>query len=495
MLVEGSGNEVDDAAAAADTAMFDGMVMMQELPEESPNPAACSDGGSSLFGEGEQGLGPPPGIDAPASSAPPSKKGGLFSKFGSSKAAKSARTAGAAAPKAQAFPPEMLEKLGYRTNDAGELEETEVVVPPGVTEEAVAQCMAMGFNKALSVGWLSVTNNNTEQALEHLLKGDLPPKPGDGLPRPRAASGPSPWETGGGYPGSGDRGGQLPPGWERRVTAEGRPYYLDHSTQSTHWQLPGQSSGRANGGRTNDGMITMELTVPPGARGGQLLTVTGPTGRDVSMMLPQGARPGMKVRFRVAAEQVRGPADASGQLRTVKLEVVVPHGAWPGQPITVQAPNGEYIQVQVPVGAAAGMSIQFDVDARYGRVPEKVTMRVTLPPVRLAPFPRTQADLLSVKMSDNRKHIPLLRFGLTVCAVVCCLRTGLGARPAAGSREAKRTAGAGASAERRDAGANNSVPGVRRLCQLHVVVVIVFQALISSLRSITLPHSAEAILG
>ena len=52
------------------------------------------------------------------------------------------------APKAQAFPPEMLEKLGYRTNESGELEETEVAVPPGVTEEAVAQCMAMGFNKA-----------------------------------------------------------------------------------------------------------------------------------------------------------------------------------------------------------------------------------------------------------------------------------------------------------------------------------------------------------
>jgi hypothetical protein len=378
LLVEGSGSAADDAAAAADTAMFDGMVMMQELPEEAANPAASGAGGSSLYGDGELGLGPPPGIDAPASSAPPPKKRGLLSKF-SSKASKTAGSSGGTvAPKAQAFPPEMLEKLGYRTNDSGELEETEVAVPPGVTEEAVAQCMAMGFNKALSVGWLAATNNNTEQALEHLLKGDLPPKPGDSLRRAPPAGGPSPWESGGGYPGGAGAGGggsgQLPPGWEQRATADGRTYYVDHATQSTHWQLPGQQGGASR--TPNDGMVTMELTVPPGATGGQLLTVTGPTGRDVSMMLPQGARPGMKVRFRVAAEQVRAQ-------NTVKLEVVVPHGAWPGQPITVQAPNGEHIQVQVPVGAAAGLSIQFDVEERYGRPPEKVTMRVTLPPVRL----------------------------------------------------------------------------------------------------------------
>ena len=72
----------------------------------------------------------------------------------------------------------------------------------------------------------------------------------------------------------------------------------------------------------------------------QLLTVTGPTGKDVSMMLPAGARPGMKVRFQVPVD------DAQGAGNTVKLEVVVPMGAWPGQPITVQAPNGEMIQVQ-----------------------------------------------------------------------------------------------------------------------------------------------------
>ena len=41
---------------------------------------------------------------------------------------------------------------------------------------------------------------------------------------------------------------------------------------------------------------------------------------------------------------------------------------------------GQQVQVQVPIGASAGLKIQFDVDARYGRAREKVTMQVTLPP-------------------------------------------------------------------------------------------------------------------
>eukprot|EP01045_Picozoa_sp_COSAG04_P018165 COSAG04_NODE_1662_length_6018_cov_1.781889_2_plen_408_part_00 len=361
LLVEGSGDGAGDGGDP--TAMFDGMVVMQELPMECENPAASGEGGASLYG----GLGAGLSLDtSQASAAPPKKAGGLFSKFGKDKTAPAA--GGKAAPKAQSFPPEMLAKLGLKTNEDGtELQDAEVEIPPGVTEASIAQCMEMGFTKALSVGWLAVTNNNPEQALEHLLKGELPPSPGDAA-RPPVAGGPSPWESGGGYPGGGGGGGgaQLPDGWERRRTEDGREFFVDHKTQTTHWQLPGGGGGKR--------MVTMELTVPPGASGGQLLTVTGPTGKDVSMMLPAGARPGMKVRFQVSVDDTQGAGN------TVKLEVVVPMGAWPGQPITVQAPNGEMIQVQVPIGASAGLKIQFDVDARYGRAPEKVTMQVTLPP-------------------------------------------------------------------------------------------------------------------
>ena len=32
--------------------------------------------------------------------------------------------------------------------------------------------------------------------------------------------------------------GQLPPGWERRETSTGRPYYVDHSTRTTQFTDP-----------------------------------------------------------------------------------------------------------------------------------------------------------------------------------------------------------------------------------------------------------------
>ena len=31
---------------------------------------------------------------------------------------------------------------------------------------------------------------------------------------------------------------QLPPGWDKMVTEDGRTYYVDHATKSSHWQLP-----------------------------------------------------------------------------------------------------------------------------------------------------------------------------------------------------------------------------------------------------------------
>ena len=36
----------------------------------------------------------------------------------------------------------------------------------------------------------------------------------------------------------------LPPGWERRVAADGRPYYVDHHTRTTSWSPPKFRLGR-----------------------------------------------------------------------------------------------------------------------------------------------------------------------------------------------------------------------------------------------------------
>ena len=70
--------------------------------------------------------------------------------------------------------------------------------------------------------------------------------------------------------GRGGRGGynqpQLPPGWQLAFAPTGEPYYVDHNTRTTHWQLPaqyqqmnqqqGQYGGR--GGRGGRGRVGID---------------------------------------------------------------------------------------------------------------------------------------------------------------------------------------------------------------------------------------------
>jgi hypothetical protein len=348
LLVPGSGGDEGDAGGDGHE-MFDGMVVMRELPMECENPNAVSEGGGEASAWSQTALG---------GSASDSSGGGSEKSWFKKKASKGGtQQQPRAAPKAQEFPPELLQGLGFRTNSTtGELEEADVEVPPGVTEEAIAKCTEMGFNKALAVRWLAATDNSTGRALEHLLAGETPPTEAERRAAAAAASA---------SPAGGAAQQQLPPGWEARTAPDGRPFYLDHRTQTTHWQLP------VVGPR----MVTMEITVPPGACAGQILTVSTPNGQQVSMAVPQGARPGMKIRFRVGAAAM----EESQARPTCRLEVVVPPQARVGQAIQVRAPNGQIMPVQVPVGATPGQRIRFDVDASYGKEPPMLTMQVVLP--------------------------------------------------------------------------------------------------------------------
>lgn len=46
----------------------------------------------------------------------------------------------------------------------------------------------------------------------------------------------------------------LPPGWQLSYTADGKPYYIDHNTKTTHWTIPPTAyepyynNGRGRGG-------------------------------------------------------------------------------------------------------------------------------------------------------------------------------------------------------------------------------------------------------
>ena len=33
----------------------------------------------------------------------------------------------------------------------------------------------------------------------------------------------------------------LPPGWEERVTPDGKTYYVDHNARTTHWVRPAET--------------------------------------------------------------------------------------------------------------------------------------------------------------------------------------------------------------------------------------------------------------
>lgn len=57
---------------------------------------------------------------------------------------------------------------------------------------------------------------------------------------------------------------QLPPGWEQRVADDGRPYYVDHMTKSSHWELPSVAinGGAAVSANRGGGAVTLNFAPP-----------------------------------------------------------------------------------------------------------------------------------------------------------------------------------------------------------------------------------------
>ncbi|CAM9599341.1 unnamed protein product [Ectocarpus sp. 12 AP-2014] len=53
-----------------------------------------------------------------------------------------------------------------------------------------------------------------------------------------SGNGSNPYGNGGGGGGGGARPLPLPPGWEEKVASDGRTFFVDHNTRSTHWVRP-----------------------------------------------------------------------------------------------------------------------------------------------------------------------------------------------------------------------------------------------------------------
>uniref|UniRef100_A0A7S3ST25 Kinesin motor domain-containing protein n=1 Tax=Emiliania huxleyi TaxID=2903 RepID=A0A7S3ST25_EMIHU len=151
------------------------------------------------------------------------------------------------------------------------------------------------------------------------------------------------------------------------------------------------------------------VRVPEGVGSGQKATVTAPSGREVSLMVPVGAEAGDEVEVEIpvspgaASEEVSfvvppgvGEGDqvavtaASGRevMVTVpdgvvagdslqvevpccageRVRFVVPQGSQPGSQITITTPSGLEVEVVVPEGAAEGEEVEVDIDAGVSAV-------------------------------------------------------------------------------------------------------------------------------
>eukprot|EP01052_Picozoa_sp_SAG31_P007747 SAG31_NODE_373_length_16597_cov_21.519518_19_plen_620_part_00 len=157
------------------------------------------------------------------------------------------------------------------------------------------------------------------------IRHDTHPRPSG--PRPTANRrtkdelvGPSrPARAGGG--GGRPMANQLPPGWERRWDhANSREYFVDHNTQTSHFELPqtaqmGGSTLQHTAMRPLGGTGRMTVTCPMGMQAGQLLQVDPGAGRGhVQVTIPAGISQGQTFEIvlpTTMGQTVPGPAGAT----------------------------------------------------------------------------------------------------------------------------------------------------------------------------------------
>lgn len=159
----------------------------------------------------------------------------------------------------------------------------------------------------------------------------------------------------------------LPPGWQVAYTNEGQMYYVDHNTQTTHWQLPAYAAGGMYGrggmgdyGRAGRGgrpgrvgidhtkrKTKMCMNFESGtcswgdrcafAHGAHELLAQGQQGGDMGGMYPPQGQPGMAPPQgqpgQMGAPQVMGgmPPQQQQVMSSPPQQVGSPHGSSPQQ--------------------------------------------------------------------------------------------------------------------------------------------------------------------
>ena len=135
----------------------------------------------------------------------------------------------------------------------------------------------------------------------------------------------------------------LPAGWERSLLpapdAEGRTcYFVDHNTQTTHWQLPAPVYQPPEATKRD----LYDIHVPAGCGPGSEVIATG-----FHVQVPPGVYAGQSFRVEFRPTEVVVPAGAcAGVTTTIWVDglqgrVTIPAGFGPGQRFTIMAPSSK----------------------------------------------------------------------------------------------------------------------------------------------------------
>eukprot|EP00442_Polarella_glacialis_P027601 CAMPEP_0115064776 /NCGR_PEP_ID=MMETSP0227-20121206/9882_1 /TAXON_ID=89957 /ORGANISM="Polarella glacialis, Strain CCMP 1383" /LENGTH=415 /DNA_ID=CAMNT_0002450489 /DNA_START=86 /DNA_END=1333 /DNA_ORIENTATION=+ len=123
--------------------------------------------------------------------------------------------------------------------------------------------------------------------------------------------------------------------------------------------------------------VLLSIQVPQGVLPGQLLGVKVPDGRELTVVVPEGAGPELQLQFDPVAGTLTPlsawespasvPAAAAGASdQSVVLSIQVPAGVTAGQTLEVMVPDGCKMLVTVPEGATAGTSFLVRFDPMQG---------------------------------------------------------------------------------------------------------------------------------
>lgn len=122
----------------------------------------------------------------------------------------------------------------------------------------------------------------------------------------------------------------------------------------------------------------LSISVPPGVLPGQTLAVKVPDGRELTVVVPNGARQELQLELDAASGTLTILDDAlensephKSQARSESddlFQIYVPSGVRPGQSVNIQVPDGRHLPFTVPAGKRPGDELLLCLDATRSRL-------------------------------------------------------------------------------------------------------------------------------